>query len=127
MISLGCVIPASLPPLATGARFTQPRDHSLADPCKLTGLQLDLSEDEREKHKSATPWSLHAMRGRRREIYLMIGGGRQIASFVTAEKVPSLAWQTAIFHREAIAEVDEVAQITYSICVQTFSSAQFST
>ena len=57
----------------------------------------------------------------------MIGGGRQIARFVTAEKVPSLAWQTAIFHREAIAEVDEVAQITFSICVQTFSSAQFST
>ena len=26
--SLGCV-----PPLAAGARFTQPRDHSLADPC----------------------------------------------------------------------------------------------
>ena len=30
--SLGCVIPASWPPLAAGARFTQPRDHSLADP-----------------------------------------------------------------------------------------------
>ena len=31
--SLGCVIPASWPPLAAGARFTQPRDHSLAGPC----------------------------------------------------------------------------------------------
>ena len=31
--SLGCVIPASLPALATGAHFTQPRDHSLANPC----------------------------------------------------------------------------------------------
>ena len=31
--SLGCVIPASWPPLAAGARFTHPRDHSLADPC----------------------------------------------------------------------------------------------
>ena len=30
---LGCVIPASWLPPATGARFTQPRDHSLADPC----------------------------------------------------------------------------------------------
>ena len=34
--SLGCVIPASWLPLAAGARFTQPRDHCLADPC--TGL-----------------------------------------------------------------------------------------
>ena len=32
--SLGCVIPAYWPPLAAGARFTQPRAHSLADPCK---------------------------------------------------------------------------------------------
>ena len=32
--SLGCVIPASWLPLAAGARFTQPRDHSLANPCK---------------------------------------------------------------------------------------------
>ena len=31
--SLGCVIPASRPPLSAGARFTQPRDHSLANPC----------------------------------------------------------------------------------------------
>ena len=30
---LGCVIPAFWLPLAAGARFTQPRDHSLADPC----------------------------------------------------------------------------------------------
>ena len=29
--SLGCVIPASWPPLATRARFTQTTDHSLAD------------------------------------------------------------------------------------------------
>ena len=28
--SLGCVIPASWPPLAAGACFTQSRDHSLA-------------------------------------------------------------------------------------------------
>ena len=33
--SLGCMIPASWPPLAAGARFTQPRDHSLADPCMM--------------------------------------------------------------------------------------------
>ena len=33
-LSLGCVIPASWSPL--GARFTQPRDHSLADPCICT-------------------------------------------------------------------------------------------
>ena len=33
--SLGCVIPASWLPLATGACFTQPRDHSLADPCTI--------------------------------------------------------------------------------------------
>ena len=31
--SLGCVITASWPPLAVGARFTQPRDHSLLKPC----------------------------------------------------------------------------------------------
>ena len=31
--SLGCVIPASWPPLAVGAHFTQPRDPSFADPC----------------------------------------------------------------------------------------------
>ena len=30
--SLGCVIPASWLPLAPGARFTLPRDHSLAHP-----------------------------------------------------------------------------------------------
>ena len=32
--SLGCAIPASYLPLAAGTCFTQPRDHSLADPCK---------------------------------------------------------------------------------------------
>ena len=32
--SLGGVIPASWHPLATGERFTQPRNHSLADPCR---------------------------------------------------------------------------------------------
>ena len=31
--SLGCVIPASWPPLAAGARFTVFRDHSLDYPC----------------------------------------------------------------------------------------------
>ena len=31
--AIGCVIPASWPLLAAGARFTQPRDRSLADPC----------------------------------------------------------------------------------------------
>ena len=31
--TLDCVIPASWPPLAAGARFTQPRALSLSDPC----------------------------------------------------------------------------------------------
>ena len=38
--SLGCVIPASWPPLAAGAGFTQPKNHSLADPC-ITVLGSD--------------------------------------------------------------------------------------
>ena len=29
----GCVFPASWLPLVAGARFTQPTDHPLADPC----------------------------------------------------------------------------------------------
>ena len=33
--SLGCVNPASWLPLAAGARFTQPRDHSFAQPCTV--------------------------------------------------------------------------------------------
>ena len=33
--SLGCVNPASWLPLAAGGEFTQPRDHSLAQPCIL--------------------------------------------------------------------------------------------
>ena len=33
--SLGCVIPASWPPLAVAARFTQPRVLSLADSCTV--------------------------------------------------------------------------------------------
>ena len=36
--SLGCVIPASWLPLAAGARFMQPRVHSLADPCTCLKL-----------------------------------------------------------------------------------------
>ena len=35
--SLGYVIHASWLPLAAGARFTQPLDHSLADPCMILG------------------------------------------------------------------------------------------
>ena len=31
-LSLGCVIPASWPPLAAGVHFMQPRDHSVPDP-----------------------------------------------------------------------------------------------
>ena len=31
--SLGCVNPASWPPVGAEAHFTQPRDHFLADPC----------------------------------------------------------------------------------------------
>ena len=51
--SLGCVIPASRPPLAAGARFTQPRDHSLTDPCRrIAGVQLGegRKEDESAAH-----------------------------------------------------------------------------
>ena len=66
-------------------------------------------EDEREKQKCnffVSPANDgHArVRGRRRqEIFLMIGEGRQIASFGTAEKVLSLAWKGAIIsHREGL-------------------------
>ena len=66
-------------------------------------------EDEREKQKCnffVSPANDgHArVRGRRRqEIFLMIGEGRQIASFGTAEKVLSLAWKGAIIsHREEL-------------------------
>ena len=39
-LSLGCVIPAPWSALAAGARFTQPRDHSLADPCTYEGKEM---------------------------------------------------------------------------------------
>ena len=38
--SLGCVIPGSWLPLAAGARFTQPRDHSLANHCAVYKADL---------------------------------------------------------------------------------------
>ena len=41
--SLGCVIPASWPPLAAGVRFTQPRDHSLADPCTYISFVAEIA------------------------------------------------------------------------------------
>ena len=33
--SLGCMIPVSWSPLVAGALSTQPRDHSIADPCTI--------------------------------------------------------------------------------------------
>ena len=40
---LGCVIPASWPPLAVGAHFTQPRDHSFPDPCTIKVTKIHRS------------------------------------------------------------------------------------
>ena len=37
--SLGCVIPASWLTVAEGGHFTQPRDHSFAQPC--TDVQVE--------------------------------------------------------------------------------------
>ena len=33
--ALGCVIPATWPPPAAGAHFTQPKNYSLAEPCTV--------------------------------------------------------------------------------------------
>ena len=40
---LGNVIPASWPPLAAGAEFTQSWDNSLADPCTLISIGYTIS------------------------------------------------------------------------------------
>ena len=40
---LGCVILVYRPPLAARARFTQPRDHSLADPCIMLTSYMEAS------------------------------------------------------------------------------------
>ena len=58
--SLGCVIPASWSPLATVARFTQPRDHYLADPCVVWNLtQASHPEPGRPARRQVLHGDLH--------------------------------------------------------------------
>ena len=71
------------------------------------GLKLYLGRAMRTSEKSKEMQLRVLSRGRRREMYLMIKGG-QIVSFVTTEKVASLARWAAFSKGKCLQKVDDV-------------------